>query len=408
MNNAPSAIVLCSVGTGLATVRCLGHTGLEVHAFIFERAESVNYSRYCRKVRLYDISDADLIVYLIDYAKRLGNRPVVLPSCDKHALLIAKHAAELNSVCRVWTTEYSDLASLINKDSLYTTASALELPVVPCVCQPTLREASEWSSANKGPYFLKPSYEGVASSRLREKNLLIQDRNALLKYIEKYEATSLVVQRMLSGGDGYIFDCYGLCDKNGSVVTIASHRRWRQNLPDFGATCFGEIPAAELDKKTESLLFERTKALLKKVRYHGIFGVEWLLERETGNFYIIDFNARPFLTIGHLEACGLNLPALAYLELIDQNLGSQQILQPKLRHLYWVDLLKDIETFVEKYRKGQIKFGEWILSLLRCRSFAYWDWRDPAPGLHRMIQIIVRTIRFPLNRFLNRKTAATY
>jgi len=408
VKNAPSAIVLCAVGTGLATVRCLGHAGLEVHAFIFERGESVGYSRYCRNVRLYGISDSDLIIYLVNYAKSLGNRPVVLPSCDKHALLIAKHAAELNAVCRVWTTEYSDLASLINKDSLYATASALDLPIVPCICQPTLTEASDWSSANQGPYFLKPSYEGVASSRLREKNLLIRDRNGLLDYIEKCGATSLIVQRMLSGGDGYIFDCYGMCDKDGDVITMASHRRWRQSLPDVGATCFGEIPAAGLDSKTESLLFERTKTLLKKVRYHGIFGVEWLLDRDTGNFYIIDFNARPFLTIGHLEACGLNLPALAYLELIDKNPGSQQVLQPRLRHLYWVDLLKDIETFAEKNRKGQIKFGEWIASLLRCRSFAYWDWRDPAPGLHRLIKIVVRAIRFPLKRFFYHKTTATY
>lgn len=339
--------------------------------------------------------------FLVEYAKRLGDRPIVLPNCDKHALMLAKHAPSLTPFCRIWTTEYSALASLINKDSLYKIAAQAGLPTVPSVCEPSLDDVAAWSLKNPAPYFIKPSYEGIESSKLRQKNLLIEDRDALLNYVSQHGATSLIVQRMLAGGDGYIFDCYGLCDKDGRIVTITSHRRWRQHLPDFGATCFGEIPASGLSKEAEGTLFERTATLLHSIRYHGIFGIEWLLEKETGNFYIIDFNARPFTTISHLQACGLNLPALAYSELVDEDVTNKvQTLQ--LRHFYWVDLLKDIESFAEKYRKGQIQIMDWIMSLLRCRSFAYWDWLDPVPGLHRLKTILSRIMQYPVKRISTR------
>ena len=58
--------------------------------------------------------------------------------------------------------------------------------------------------------------------------------------------------------------------------------------------------------------------------------IEWLLERDTGRFYVIDFNARPFMSLGHLTDCGLNLPALTYAELIGQ-LPEHLPLVPALR-----------------------------------------------------------------------------
>ena len=98
---------------------------------------------------------------------------------------------------------------------------------------------------------------------------------------------------MIRGGDGNIFDCYGLCDRGGRVVSMTSHQRLRQYPPDFGATSMGEIPAA-LPTKDEQFLFAATERLFNTVRFHGIFGIEWLRDETTGAFYLIDFNARPF------------------------------------------------------------------------------------------------------------------
>ena len=122
------------------------------------------------------------------------------------------------------------------------------------------------------------------------------------------------------GGDGHILDCYGLCASHCRPITLASHRRIRQGPANFGTTSYGEIPLRG-DEAMESRLFDYTSRLLGGLKYHGIFGIEWLHDRETGELYLIDFNARPFSSIGHLHDCGLNLPLLAYRELCGEDLS---------------------------------------------------------------------------------------
>lgn len=388
------AIVLAMTGTGMATVRALAENGVDVHVFIFRREDSVNYSRYGRKVRLYGMEkdDGALLSFLIDYSKKIGRRPVVLPTSDAHALLLARHHDQLLEYCRTATTTYQQLNSIVSKDELYKLAAIADVPLIPAIQCPTLAEASAWSLEHSPPYFLKPAYEGIKSCSLRSKNLVLHSREDLINYLTQYGSDSLVVQRMLRGGDGYIFDCYGLCDVDGKIRTMASHRRWRQHPTDFGATCFGEIPSG-LPAMQERSLYDNTEKLLRHVRYHGIFGIEWLHERDTDHFYLIDFNARPFSSIGHLNACGLNLPLLAYQELTGL-LGDAVEFKPVLKQKYWVDFDKDSQTFKEKRAKNQLTTWVWLTSIVRCRSFAYSDCRDPMPGIHAMYKVLRHSFRY--------------
>lgn len=391
----PSAIVLCRAVTGLATVRALHRAGVDVHAFVFAEHDHIRRSRCAT---LIDVPPAahggeTLVALLIDYAKRLarrGGNPVVIPTSDEHALLLSEHADELLPHCRVWTTQIDELKRIISKDGLYAVARRLDLPTVPSVIAPTLDELTAWSADNPAPYFLKPFYVGVTGSRLKQKNLMLATRAELLDYVARNGAQALIVQRLIRGGDGYVFDCYGLCDAQGKVVTMATHRRWRQHRPDCGATSFGEIPACLPDAGEQALL-KQTERLLSGLRYHGIFGIEWLFDRETGAFYLIDFNARPFMSLGHLTSCGMNLPALAYQELLGQ-LPDRVERVPKLKHLWWVDLLRDLQTFREQRVNGRLTFAEWLTSVLRCRSAAYLDWRDLGPGLARGWELIRQVV----------------
>ena len=116
----------------------------------------------------------------------------------------------------------------------------------------------------------------------------------------------------------------------------------------------GEIPAA-LPSRDEQFLFAATERLFSTVKFHGIFGIEWLREETTGAFYLIDFNARPFLTIGHLRDCGVNLPLLAHRELTGQSLGGVEP-RPAVKRKRWVYLSQDIDTFRELRATGRLGF----------------------------------------------------
>lgn len=400
------AIVLCNTATGIATVRALAECGVEVHACVFRAEDPLLDSRYAVKIPCYNLQNEELIEFLVKYASRLGNRPVVLPTSDSHALLLAKHAAKLTPHCRIWTLPHEQLTRIVDKTMLYEAARAADVPTIPSVATPSLSQLLEWSQQHHGPYILKPSYDGVGSCKLPGKNLVLEGREQLLAYVRNHGAESLVVQRMIRGGDGNIFDCYGLCDSSGRVVCLTSHQRIRQYPPNFGATSMGEIPAP-LPSRDEQFLFAATERLFNRVRFHGIFGIEWLREETTGAFYLIDFNARPFLTIGHLRDCGVNLPLLAYRDLVGESLAAEPP-RPAVKRKRWVFITKDIETFRTLRDAGKSPgFLPWLASVASCRSFAYVSLRDPMPGLRSVAQIVGRSLRYILRAGRSKDLAPT-
>ena len=395
----PPAIILSHAVTGLATARGIADGGVEVYAAVFSQKDPIRFSRCCRKLDFSDLaSEEELIARLIAYARNMKTRPVVIPTRDEDALLLAKNYSRLSPCCLLWKTPYEVLKTIINKNGLYTLAKSAGLNTVPSIVEPDADQLAVWIDDNPGPYFLKPFYAGIPICELKEKNLLVESGKELIDYVVKNGSTGLVIQRFIQGGDGYILDSYGLCDGNGKLLTIASHRRWRQCPPDTGITSYGEIPANP-EGMEESVLFDYTSRLLEKIRYHGIFGIEWLQDRKTGELYLIDFNARPFTSIGHLTASGLNLPLLAHRELAGDDL-SDVARRPLLKHMFWIDFLNDLWWVQHTRRNRDFEWSGWIKSLIRSRGHAYLSWRDPGPGISRLIEVIrigIHSLRKKLN-----------
>lgn len=392
----PAAIVLSRTITGLGTIRSLGRAGIEVHAFYFNPADPVRFSRYCRPVLVDERSHSHdaLLEKLISYAKELGNRPVVYPGSDAHALMLAGARERLEPYCRIVTDTYDHMTRLISKDGLYAYANAASVKLIPYLIAPTPAQVSEWTDGHPGPYLVKPFYTGVSSARMTAKNQVFETSEALLQYVAEGSMDSLIVQRMIRGGDGYIFDCYGYSSQGGRLVSMVSRRRIRQFLPDYGTCTFGELPAAP---EIESVIFAGTRRLLDEIGYRGIFDIEWLRDRETGELYLIDFNARPAMGITHLTAGGLNLPALAYDDLTGKDLSMVEQ-TPRLPHLRAMDIWRDIDSFIAKRKRGEITLREWLASVATCRHFYYMTWRDPMPGLARQIEAMRRSVRYFMRR----------
>jgi predicted ATP-grasp superfamily ATP-dependent carboligase len=165
---------------------------------------------------------------------------------------------------------------------------------------------------------------------------------------------------------------------------MASHTRIRQSPRHFGTTSYGEIPARSADFPEERL-FRLTEKLLSNFNYHGIFGIEWIEDKKTKNLYLLDFNARPFLSIGHLSNCGLNLPFLSYKELLMADIDDVPY-QPRLKHKYWIYLIHDLKTLPERLKDGELSLFDWFKSITKSRSFACWRWSDCLPGLSLLVR----------------------
>jgi D-aspartate ligase len=402
----PAAIVLCSVLTGLSTVRALAAHNVKVHALIFDAKDPIKVSICPSKVVELspDISTADLVDFIHRYAQRLGGFPVLMATSDKHTLALALHAPRLKEVCRTWLAPYPVICSIIHKEQLYKLAQTAGVPVIPWTECADPDAVERWSMSNAGPYLMKPSYEGGSNNTLKAKNKALKDADALRAHLHSHGGGPLLVQRLIDGGDGEIYDAYGLCDEHGRVLTVSTHRRWRQNPPNLGTTTFGEIPVES--NTDDATIIAQTRTLLQSIRYHGIFGIEWLRETSSGNFYLIDFNARPFSSIGHLRDCGVNLPYLGYKNLAGAPMGEIPAVR-RGRQIFWIDLLRDLRSRLSIDPSVRPPVSAWLATLASVRSFAYWDRRDPGPALQKAIEFVSLLVGYGLKRLRARASAAS-
>jgi predicted ATP-grasp superfamily ATP-dependent carboligase len=392
------SVVLGSNDTALNTARCLYEAGIDVRIAYRTRDGQARYTRAALPIDLTALeNDEDaLIEWLLDYASRLAHRPMLIPCGDHDAIMVSRHHGRLAGVCHAWKNDLSDLLTIVSKDRLNTRASQLGIALPPTITAPGVEELTEWTEQAKPPYFVKPYYLGIDGTDRVGKNQVSESADDLREFVRQNGSDSLIIQKLVRGGDGWIYDCYGLCGHDHRIVTMATHKRIRQHPRDRGVTCYGEIPAT-LPNDGDQRIFDLTRRLLGGLRYHGIFGIEWIEDRESGEFYLVDFNARPFITIRHLRDCGLNLPLLAYDELTGRDVSAFPV-APALKHKYWIDVLPDARTFRELRRSGRLSWGQWMLSIARCRSFAIFSTQDPLPWLMRVVEAVRAKSRFVFQR----------
>lgn len=94
---------------------------------------------------------------------------------------------------------------------------------------------------------------------------------------------------------------------------------------------------------------------------------------------MIDVNARPFSSIGHLFDYGINLPFLAVSELLKTPVVDARDQVPK--HTYWIDFSQDLYSAASHIKSRNLSITKWIAEIYKARSYAYFNATDPLPML---------------------------
>lgn len=406
-DDLPPVVILEGGTTPLAVVRCLANGAIAPTVIGYKKSDICRYSRLCNYLRspIANEEQEQLAVWLVERFRMSPNKPFLLPTSDASALFVAKYCDLLGKSFLIWKNTYEELSILISKEQLYTEASASGLRVPDFIISPTLKELDEWLSVSSGPYFVKPFYVSDSFSPIIDKNDVFEDCSMLREFVSRVNTDRLIIQQLLSGGDGNIYDCYGLCDSNGDITSTATHLRIRQARRDRGVTSFGEIPVTEAPFQPEELI-SNTKTLFSVFKFHGIFGVEWLWDKKSESLMLIDVNARPFSSIGHLGDAGLNLPLQAVQE-ISGNLPEDYKLKP-LTHLYWLDFTRDIYSAKAHMTTGDLSIKKWFRDIRRAGSYSYWRSDDVLPFLVASIRLCRNIVRAVVRRMSQsaRKTTA--
>ncbi|MDH5527851.1 MAG: hypothetical protein OEY97_11150, partial [Nitrospirota bacterium] len=170
----------------MATARALAEDGVNVHVAAFNKTDPGLCSSRFTMVDLESTGgDPDQVLnWLIQYAGQLGNRPVVIPTSDTFALMLAQHRDRLLEVCRIWNTSYDQLNTIVSKERLYAVAEKSGVPVVPMIVAPGPEQLAGWCRKHPEPYFVKPYYEAVPGCALGMKNRIFDTSAELLDYVD--------------------------------------------------------------------------------------------------------------------------------------------------------------------------------------------------------------------------------
>jgi D-aspartate ligase len=300
---------------GLAAIRSLGRHGLRVLA-LDHRPYALGFrSRYAEPRLAPDPLDDEegFIAALRAIAHETDDELPVFPTHDEHVNAIARHAGVLAERYRFPFPSWEVLERIQSKRHQLETAESIGVPV-PRTLHPTSREEALAAGEELGlPVIVKPS-ANVGFRRSHRRQLFRCETAAELE--QAFEAAAPyepMVQELIPGGDEELFTLGSYLNRDGEALGLFTGHKLRQTRGFMGSARVGE--ALWVDEVAEQGL-----ALLRSLGFHGISQVETKRDPRDGRFKLMEVNPRLWQWHSLAAACGVDLPYIAYRDLMDDPL----------------------------------------------------------------------------------------
>lgn len=373
---ACNAIVLGTEVNGIAVIRSLGRLGVRCAAIrTASRHDVAPHSRYLSFVHdvARDAPDALLADAVGEVAGRLGGAPgtVLIPTTDRFSEFLGRMQGQLPGRLIACNPDRSTCEAFLDK---WTTAeicaaNGILIPRTECPASPeALRDVA---GSIRFPVIVKPRH--TFGTQFPGKNAVFEDPDSLLRFFSNASLLGhCVVQEIISSGDGDILVVATYSGSDGKVKACYSGRKLRQYLPDYGATCFG---ISERHPELE----QSTRRFLDAIGYKGFAALEFARSRTDGKAYFLELNTRTYYHNQLFADVGVDLNQVGFLDASGQDVATTASSLRQRDGIVWLDFRRDVQSMKIKRRQGRLTLAAWGWSLLRARSFAIWNARDPLP-----------------------------
>ncbi|WP_430789899.1 carboxylate--amine ligase [Virgibacillus flavescens] len=363
---------------GLSAIKCLGIH--DIHTVAVDYTEEERYgaeSKYCSEklIAPHYKNDSDAFIkFLIDYAKKQDEKPVLIPCHDSYVEVIDTKLDELKEYYLIPQTEQGLYTKVMNKDTLHQLAieKGMKVPETIQVDDPDFYEKID--SIIQFPCLVKPTDSPSFVSKFRKKLFKVHSREELDEALQQAKDADLdvIVQRIIPGFDNHMhtFDAY--LNQDAKVTHWATCQKHRQYPINFGASVY-------IVQKHIPELYKIGSKFLEEIGFKGFAEIEFKKDAQTGDYYLIEINARITNFNQMLSEIGLNMPYITYMELTGNPLEPKAI-QSDTNTAFWYGY-EDMLAVKEYVKTGQLSVGNVLKSLVRPKVNAIWDWNDPKPGM---------------------------
>ncbi|HZT93922.1 MAG TPA: hypothetical protein VE985_05550 [Gaiellaceae bacterium] len=296
---------------GLAAIRSLGRKGLRVLA-VDHRPFALGFrSRYAEARLAPDpLDDEDgFMAALRAIADETEGPLPVFPTHDEHLNAIARHADVLGERYRFPFPSWDVLERIQSKRHQLETAESVGVPIPRTFYPGSVEEARAAGEEVGFPLIVKPS-ANVGFRRSHKRQLFRCETPAELDRAYELAAPhEPMVQELIPGGAEEMYTLGSYLDHDGQALGLFSGRKLSQTRGYMGSARAGEALWREE-------VVEQGLALLRALDFRGISQVEVMRDPRDGRYKLLEVNPRLWQWHSLAAACGVDLPWIAYRDLI--------------------------------------------------------------------------------------------
>jgi D-aspartate ligase len=287
---------------GLAAIRSLGRGGVRVLA-LDHRSSAIGFrSKYAERFLCPDPFEDEH--RFVNFVRALGE-VVVFPTHDDSLNAIARYADDLEVLTPF--PAWDVLERVQSKRTQLEEAQAAGVDIPETRYPQSATEARELSF----PLIVKPERPVEFKRRYRRQGFRCDTAAELDQAYARTEEFGPIVQELVPGGDDSLYSVGSYLARDGRELGVFCGRKLRQTPPGIGTCRVGE--AVWIGEVVDAGL-----RLLRAFGYHGLSQVEFKRDPRDGRFKLMEINPRLWQWHGLATACGVDLPRIAYADLVGE------------------------------------------------------------------------------------------
>lgn len=361
---------------GLSIIRCLGIHDIEVVAVDYSEEGAYAFkSKYLSEKLIgphYKKDPEGLLQFLVNYAKKQTVKPVLFPSADPYVEFIDQYLDVLRQYYLISQSEQGLFTKVMDKGSLSDLAVQYGMNIPETVSPSDEGFKDKIETLIKFPCLVKPVDSPTFVGKFRKKLFKVSDMEELEKCVKMSQAAGceVIVQRMVPGFDDHMYTFDAHLSQASKVTHWLTCQKYRQYPINFGASVY-------TTQKYVPELFEVGAKFLEEIGWKGFAEIEFKKDSETGVFYMIEINVRTTNLNVLLLKSGINMPYIAYQELIGVEVVPKAITK-NTGYVFWY-AFEDLLAVRGYIRTGQLTIGQVFRSYFKKKAHSTWDPKDPSP-----------------------------
>jgi len=376
----PPAIVFGCRKPGWGIIRALGQAGVPVIGAYYEKADIGCASRYLVEALQCphpEFSNDEFRTFVTGLTARFPEA-VLVPSDDTSLLALSRMQRTENPRLRVAAPDFRVVEQCVEKDRTYQLAGKIGVRVPRTATVRTLEEALAEATATGFPCLLKPAIGHRFYRMLGVKMYRVESAAALEELWSRIADIDddMLIQEYIPGGDDHGVNYNALFNAGEPCVEITAAKR-RLSPRGIG---FPTVVANDYVPE----IIEPARKLLAALGYHGFANVEFKRDARTGEYVLMEINARLNLSLLLSVISGVNFAVMLYRQRLGKSIGDWSQADPYGRRLYYIDTWLDCREALRDIRSGTFSVKEFLTPYFSRHVSGVFCFSDPLPFFKRM------------------------